>query len=86
MTRNEREEYMTERYGEVCNKTAAARILGCSIGKIKSMLKAGRIDTACGGTMVDVRSIARYICAPEQSEFEARKVRYKQRKGTNWAV
>ena len=73
---------MLERYGEVCTRVAAARILGCSTGKIKNMLKDGRLETACGGTMVDVRSIAMYITQPRQIDEAARQ----RRKGRKWAV
>ena len=73
---------MLERYGEVCTRVAAARILGCSTGKVKNMLKDGRLDTACGDTMVDVRSIANYITQPRQIDEAARQ----RRKGRKWAV
>lgn len=73
---------MLERYGEVCTRTVAARILGCSTGKIRCMLHDGRLALACGGEMVDVRSIAEYITQPRQADFEA-KVR---RSGRVWAV
>jgi hypothetical protein len=46
------------------------------------MLADGRLETACAGEMVDVRSIAAYICQPKQADFEA-KVR---RSGRVWAV
>ena len=73
---------MLERYGEVCTRVAAARILGCSTGKIKAMINDGRLETACGGTMVDVRSIAKYITQPRQIDEAARQ----RRKGRKWAV
>ena len=73
---------MLERYGEVCTRVAAARILGCSTGKVKCMLHDGRLETACGGTMVDVRSIAAYIVQPRQIDEAARQ----RRKGRKWAV
>ena len=73
---------MLESYGEVCKRSAAARILGCSTGKIAAMLKDGRLDTACGGNMVDVRSIARYICQPKQADELARQ----RRMGRKWVV
>ena len=73
---------MLERYGEVCTRVAAARILGCSTGKIKSMLHDGRLETACGGTMVDVRSIAAYITQPRQIDELARQ----RRMGRKWSV
>ena len=73
---------MLERYGEVCTKTAAARILGCSVSKVKAMLADGRLALACAGTMVDVRSIAGYIQQPRQNDEAAR-----QRKmGRKWAA
>ena len=37
---------------------------------------------ACAGEMVDVRSIAAYICQPKQADFEARV----RRSGRVWAV
>lgn len=73
---------MLERYGEVCTRTVAARILGCSTGKIRSMLQDGRLETACAGTMVDVRSIAEYITRPKQIDEMARQ----RRMGRTWAV
>lgn len=82
MTPNDRLDDMLERYGEVCTRTVAARILGCSTGKIRCMLQDGRLALACGGEMVDVRSIAEYITAPQQAEFEARM----RRRGRKWAV
>ena len=73
---------MLERYGEVCKRTVAAKILGCSASKIKAMLKDGRLSLACGGEMVDVRSITAYIEQPAEADALAR-----QRKmGRKWAV
>ena len=82
MTPSDRLTDMLERYGEVCTRVAAARILGCSTGKIKCMLHDGRLETACDGEMVDVRSIAEYIVQPRQSDEAARQ----RRKGRKWAV
>lgn len=73
---------MLERYGEVCKRTVAARILGCSVGKIKNMLRDGRLALACGGEMVDVRSIAEYIERPAQIDEVARQ----RRMGRKWSV
>ena len=73
---------MLDRYGEVCKRTVAARILGCSVGKIASMLKDGRLALACGGEMVDVRSIAEYIERPAQIDELARQ----RRLGRKWSV
>lgn len=86
MTLEERTATLVQLHGEVCTKTAAAKILGRSFNTIKSMLADGRLDAACAGSMVDVRSIARYICQPQSADFEARAERYKQRRGTKWAV
>lgn len=86
MTTEEREAMMVLMYGEVCTKTAASRILGRSAKTVNRMLEDGRLDAACEGTRVDVRSIARYITAPKQEDFEARKRRYMQAHKSNWAV
>jgi len=82
MTDQERLNDMLDRYGEVCKRTVAAKILGRSPTTIKTMLADGRLATACAGEMVDVRSIAEYITAPRQHDEAAR-----QRKmGRKWAV
>lgn len=82
MTPNDRMADMLERYGEVCKRTVAARILGCSVGKIANMLRDGRLALACGGEMVDVRSIADYITQPRQIDELARQ----RRLGRKWSV
>ena len=82
MTPNDRMNDMLERYGEVCTKTQAARILGRSPRTVHAMLDDGRLATACAGTMVDVRSIAEYIQQPQKADFEARA----RRSGRKWAV
>lgn len=82
MTPNDRLNDMLDRYGEVCTKTQAARILGRSPKTVRVMLTDGRLEAACAGEMVDVRSIAAYITAPRQSDFEARV----RRSGREWAV
>ena len=71
----ERLDDMLERYGEVCKRTVAAKILGCSTAKVRSMLLDGRLAAACGGEMVDVRSIAVYILQPKQADELARQRR-----------
>lgn len=73
---------MLERYGEVCNRTVAAKILGCCEQTVRNMIRDGRLDVACGGLMVDVRSIAAYIERPRQEDDMARK----RRTGRKWAV
>lgn len=82
MIPNDRMNDMLNRYGEVCKRVVAARILGCGTGKIKAMLADGRLETACGGTMVDVRSIAEYIQRPKQIDEAARQ----RRMGRQWSV
>lgn len=79
---NDRMNDMLDRYGEVCTRTVAAKVLGCSTGKIRNMLEDGRLSTACEGTMVDVRSIAGYIESPAQKELELRQ----RKSGHKWYV
>ena len=74
---------MLNRYGEVCKRSAAARILGCGRGKVAAMIEDGRLALACGGTMVDVRSIASYIEQPRTADELARQRRLGRSK---WAV
>lgn len=83
---SEREALMVEAYGEVCKVAQAARILGRDRQTIKGMIQDGRLDAACEGTMVDVRSVARYIAAPKKEDFEARKRRLKMKHSSDWAV
>lgn len=78
----EREFVMVAQYGEVVNFTTAGKILSRSIKTVKAMLDDGRIDYACAGTMVDVRSMARYIAAPKQEDFNARV----RKSGRKWTV
>lgn len=80
------EDAMVLKYGEVCNKRTAGHILSRSSSCINSMLKDGRLDEACAGTMVSVRSIARYIAAPMAEDNKARIRRIKERNGSQWAV
>ena len=82
MTLQEREMLLTAQYGEVCSRATAAKILSKAPGTISVMLEDGRLDMACAGTAVDVRSIARYIMAPKEEDFKARNVRA----GRKWAV
>lgn len=74
---------MLNRYGEVCKRSVAAKILGCCPGKIRNMIADGRLALACGGTMVDVRSIVAYIEKPRQADELARQRRLGRSK---WAV
>lgn len=81
-----RAESMVRLYGEACSKRQAARIIHCCADRITAMLKDGRLDAACQGTRVDVRSIARYIAAPRQEDFEAKKRRVKMKYDSGFAV
>lgn len=85
-TPEERTDVMIRTYGEVCTRAAAARILGRNVKTIGVMIADGRIEEACGGTMVDVRSIARYIAQPKQADNEARKRRIKIKYNSEFAV
>ena len=73
---------MLDRYGEVATRAQAARILGCSVSKVRMMLTDGRLSTACAGTMVDVRSIAAYIERPAEIDQMTRD----RKAGRAWAV
>lgn len=66
-----RADTMARIYGEACTKAQAARMLNCAPRTINNMLADGRLDYACAGEKVDVRSIARYIEAPRQADAEA---------------
>jgi hypothetical protein len=85
-TEESREESMARMYGEVCSKAQAARILGCSPATIALMIDDGRLEDACEGRKVDVRSIARYIQRPREMDFEARQRKMMLRNGSDWAV
>lgn len=73
-------------HGEVCSKREAGKILACSASKVNSMIADGRLDAACEGKKVDVRSIARYIAAPAREEEAARIRRMKLKHNSEWAV
>lgn len=85
MTQRDRTEDMISRYGEAVTITGAGRILNRDRTTIYRMLEDGRLDTACAGTMVDVRSIARYICAPATYCRKVRMRKIMERSG-QWAV
>ena len=55
------QEELVAQYGKHVDKTATAKILGVTRATVYAMLKDGRIEGACEGKRVDVRSIARYI-------------------------
>lgn len=72
MTLNERTEAMIDRYGETVTLAKAGKIINRDPSTIRRMLADGRLESACAGTMVDMYSIARYICAPAELDTEAR--------------
>ena len=84
MTQQERTADMVARYGEAVKLTTAGHIIDRDRTTIKRMIADGRLDAACGGTMVDVYSIARYICAPALENTKARM--RKQGLPDRWAV
>ena len=86
MTLQERTKEMLMMYGEVCSRAEAARMLRKDVRTINAMLSDGRLEWACGGTMVDVRSIARFINAPAQVQEEGRINRLKRRAGCEYVV
>ena len=47
MTEKERMDYLVDRYGIVCKRTVAARILGVSPSTVSYMIRDGRLDDAC---------------------------------------
>ena len=74
-----RDSALVQKYGEVCTKTTAGRILGCSVQSVNAMLRDGRLKEACVGKKVDVRSVAEYISAQKNEESgkrSKRKIKY----------
>ena len=63
--RERKEEELLARYGEYVDKTATANILGVTRATVYAMLADGRIEGACSGRRVSVRSIAGYMAAPK---------------------
>ena len=59
-----REDLMVQAYGEVTTKAEAQRILTVSRRTLDQIIADGKIELACEGTKVDVRSIANYIETP----------------------
>ena len=86
MTLDERIDDMLGRYGEVCTTAQASKIMGCSYYQIRAMLEDGRLKNACAGSMVYVRSMVEYICAPSTIEEKARKERLRKKLNTTWVV
>lgn len=86
MTPEDRERLLVGDHGEVCTKATAARILSKTPRTITRWINAGIIDSACAGSMVDVRSIARYISQPADTVHESRLQRTKTKYNTEYAV
>lgn len=63
-----KEEELLERYGEYVDKTLTAKILGVTRTTVYAMLADGRIEGACSGRRVSVRSIAHYMAAPKSRD------------------
>ena len=61
-----KEEELLGRYGEYVDKTLTAEILGVTRATVYAMLSDGRIEGACSGKRVSVRSIAYYMTAPKK--------------------
>ena len=67
------EKELVDMYGKYVDKSTAARILGVTRATVYAMLADGRIEGACEGKRVDVRSIARYLCAGEKPKNKGEK-------------
>lgn len=63
---------LLNQYGEIVTKKDARAILGIGHEKVTQMLKDGRLDPACEGQMISVRSIARYMQNPKQQDWNAK--------------
>lgn len=55
---------MVVRYGEMMNKTEAARLLGVTRATVYAMLADGRIKGTSNGKNVLTRSVVEYLCGP----------------------
>ena len=69
-----REEQLVNKYGEFVDKTQAAKIPSVTRATVYTMLADGRIEGACEGKRVSVRSIARYLAAPKSKRRRDRDV------------
>ena len=70
---------MVEKYGEACDRKTAAKIVSCSQPTMTRMLQDGRVKAACGGRMVDVRSLAAYIERRTDADHEMRMCKKRER-------
>lgn len=69
-----KEDHLIRKYGEYVDKTQAAKILCVTRATVYAMLADGRIQGACSGRRVDIRSIARYMAAPKSSGRRGKRV------------
>lgn len=83
MTAEEREEYMVDRYGEAVTRTQAGKILGVSARTVDRRVTEGKLESVCGGVMIDVHSIAAYISEPAEQK---RRERTTRRTGSRYAI
>lgn len=77
--RKDRGTAMTLLYGEACTKATAAKLINVTGRTICQMVHDGRIQAACGGERVDVRSLADYIEHRGERDHEARMERKRRR-------
>lgn len=77
--KSDRKTSMTLLYGEACPKATAAKLLNVTPRTICEMIRDGRLDAACRGERVDVRSIAAYIEDRGVRDHEARMERKRRR-------
>ncbi|MBP5461898.1 MAG: helix-turn-helix domain-containing protein [Lachnospiraceae bacterium] len=52
---------LLETHGEVMSRAEAAKVLSVCRTTLLSLIKAGKIKTACEGKRIDTVSVARYI-------------------------
>ena len=67
-----KEAALIDMHGEHVDKSTAARILGVTRATVYAMLADGRIEGACSGRRVAVRSIARYMATPKSRGTKTR--------------
>lgn len=68
----DRHRAMVERLGEACSKTTAAKEIECSTQTINRLLETGRLQPACEGKRIDVRSLCEYIERRAEIDHEVR--------------
>ena len=66
-----REEALVAQYWEDGVMAATAKILGVTRATVYALLSDGRIEGACSGRRVSVRSIARYMATPRNRKNQS---------------